>query len=98
MIRVIVYEPRKPGLVISVPNTAGTFQALVAGFFDVFFDPTTGAHVYFCDEGFSLGLDRNRRFGTNDVVGTAVLVKLDASGIPTELADDEVTRIRARYG
>lgn len=98
MIRVIVYKPGKPGRVVSVPNSVGMFQALVSGFFDVFRDPETGAYVYFCDEGFSLGLERNRRFGSSEVMGTAVLSRQDELGNAVGLDDEEVRRIIQRYG
>ena len=97
-VRVVVYEPGGPAHILDVPNTVGTFQSIIGGFFEDFYDAAAGAHVCCCVDGFSLGLERNRRFGRYDVVGTAVFAKRDEHGNTVSLDDDDVTRIVALYG
>ncbi|MEI9948258.1 MAG: DUF3846 domain-containing protein [Pseudomonadota bacterium] len=97
-IRVLVYEPGKPGRVLDVPNTIEALQELVDGFFEVLRDSRSGIQLYVNEEGAPRGLPPNRRFGAHDVVGTAVFTRHDERGDTARLSDDDVQAIRALYG
>ena len=96
-IRVMVYEPGKPGDLREVPNTLESLQAIVGGYIEQHHDSASGAYVYCDEDGEFKVLQPNRQFGAWKVAGTAFLCAV-RDNQEASLTDEQVTRIKALYG
>lgn len=75
-ITIIKIEPHKEPEVVTIKNDLQTFQSLVGGYIEgVSLSPT--AYIFINEEGKLLGLEPNRRFNRDILVGTILIVGAD---------------------
>lgn len=97
-LRVVVYEPAKPGEVRVIPDSVRSLQQIVGGFFECVCDQLSGLHLYINEDGLAQGLAPNRTFGIWEVVGTAVFTRHDEKGEAAGVTDEDIQMLRALYG
>lgn len=97
-LRVVVYEPGKPGEVRAILDSVKSIQEIVGGYFECVLDQLSGLHLYINEDGVRQGLPPNRMFGIWEVVGPAVFTQHDEEGEAAGLTDDDIDMLRVLYG
>lgn len=94
-ITIIKIEPHKEPEVITIPNTLQSFKGLVGGYIEgLGISPT--AHMFVNEEGKLEGLEPNRRFNNDILVGTILIVGVDGEDT-TSLTPEQIEEYMERF-
>lgn len=89
MIRVLKIEPHKEPQVIHIKNSLESLQKEVDGYLEiVVLSPT--AMMVFNEEGKIIGLEGNRRFNNDVIVGNIIIAGIDDNRDTCSLSDAEL--------
>lgn len=96
MIRVLKIEPHKEPQVIHIKNSLESLQKEVDGYLEiVVLSPT--AMMVFNEEGKIIGLEGNRRFNNDVIVGNIIIAGIDDNRDTCSLADAELKTYMERF-
>jgi hypothetical protein len=95
-IRVMVFEPGKPGEVRTIDGSLESFQGIVGGYIELLRDRKTGLSLYINEEGRLKDLPFNRIFGGYEVVGPAVFHRAKGEN-EASLTDEDIVALRRAY-
>ena len=96
MIRVLKIEPHKEPQVIHIKNSLESLQKEVDGYLDiVVLSPT--AMMVFNEEGKIIGLEGNRRFNNDVIVGNIIIAGIDDNRDTCSLSDAELKTYMERF-
>ena len=96
MIRVLKIEPHKEPQVIHIKNSLESLQKEVDGYLEiVVLSPT--AMMVFNEEGKIIGLEGNRRFNNDVIVGNIIIAGIDDNRDTCALADAELKTYMERF-
>lgn len=96
MIRVLKIEPHKEPQVIHIKNSLESLQKEVDGYLEiVVLSPT--AMMVFNEEGKIIGLEGNRRFNNDVIVGNIIIAGIDDNRDTCSLSDAELKTYMERF-
>lgn len=96
MIRVLKIEPHKEPQVIHIKNSLESLQKEVDGYLEiVVLSPT--AMMVFNEEGKIIGLEGNRRFNNDVIVGNIIITGIDDNRDTCSLSDAELKTYMERF-
>lgn len=96
MIRVLKIEPHKEPQVIHIKNSLESLQKEVDGYLEiVVLSPT--AMMVFNEEGKIIGLEGNRRFNNDVIVGNIIIAGIDDNRDTCSLSDVELKTYMERF-
>lgn len=96
MIRVLKIEPHKEPQVIHIKNSLESLQKEVDGYLEiVVLSPT--AMMVFNEEGKIIGLEGNRRFNNDVIVGNIIIAGIDDNRDTCSLANAELKTYMERF-
>lgn len=96
MIRVLKIEPHKEPQVIHIKNSLESLQKEVDGYLEiVVISPT--AMMVFNEEGKIIGLEGNRRFNNDVIVGNIIIAGIDDNRDTCSLSDAELKTYMERF-
>lgn len=96
MIRVLKIEPHKEPQVIHIKNSLESLQKEVDGYLEiVVLSPT--AMMIFNEEGKIIGLEGNRRFNNDVIVGNIIIAGIDDNRDTCSLSDAELKTYMERF-
>lgn len=96
MIRVLKIEPHKEPQVIHIKNSLESLQKEVNGYLEiVVLSPT--AMMVFNEEGKIIGLEGNRRFNNDVIVGNIIIAGIDDNRDTCSLSDAELKTYMERF-
>ena len=96
MIRVLKIEPHKEPQVIHIKNSLESLQKEVDGYLEiVVLSPTT--MMVFNEEGKIIGLEGNRRFNNDVIVGNIIIAGIDDNRDTCSLSDAELKTYMERF-
>ena len=96
MIRVLKIEPHKEPQVIHIKNSLESLQKEVDGYLEiVVLSPT--AMMVFNEEGKIIGLEGNRRFNNDVIVGNIIIAGIDDNRDTCSLSDAELKNYMERF-
>ena len=96
MIRVLKIEPHKEPQVIHIKNSLESLQKEVDGYLEiVVLSPT--AIMVFNEEGKIIGLEGNRRFNNDVIVGNIIIAGIDDNRDTCSLSDAELKTYMERF-
>ena len=96
MIRVLKIEPHKEPQVIHIKNSLESLQKEVDGYLEiVVLSPT--AMMVFNEEGKIIGLEGNRRFNNDVIVGNIIIAGIDDNRHTCPLSDAELKTYMERF-
>ena len=94
-ITILKIEPHKEPEVITIPNTLESLQGLVGGYLEgLGLSPTV--HMLLNEEGKLEGLEPNRRFNNDILVGTILIVGRDGEEL-TSLTAEQIQEYTNRF-
>ena len=95
-IRVLKIEPHKEPQVIHIKNSLESLQKEVNGYLEiVVLSPT--AMMVFNEEGKIIGLEGNRRFNNDVIVGNIIIAGIDDNRDTCSLSDAELKTYMERF-
>ena len=96
MIRVLKIEPHKEPQMIHIKNSLESLQKEVDGYLEiVVLSPT--AMMIFNEEGKIIGLEGNRRFNNDVIVGNIIIAGIDDNRDTCSLSDAELKTYMERF-
>ena len=96
MIRVLKIEPHKEPQVIHIKNSLESLQKEVDGYLEiVVLSPTV--MMVFNEEGKIIGLEGNRRFNNDVIVGNIIIAGIDDNRDTCSLSDVELKTYMERF-
>lgn len=96
MIRVLKIAPHKEPQVIHIKNSLESLQKEVDGYLEiVVLSPT--AMMVFNEEGKIIGLEGNRRFNNDVIVGNIIIAGIDDNRDTCSLSDAELKTYMERF-
>lgn len=96
MIRVLKIEPHKEPQVIHIKNSLESLQKEVDGYLEiVVLSPT--AMMVFNEEGKIIGLEGNRRFNNDVIVGNIIIAGIDDNRDTCSLSNAELKTYMERF-
>lgn len=96
IIRVLKVEPQKPPEVVNLENTLPAMQKAVGGLIEII-EIESNVCILCNEEGKLIGLEPNRRFGNDILVGTFYITGADEKGNLTSLSDQQLQKYAARF-
>ena len=96
MIRVLKIEPHKEPQVIHIKNSLESLQKEVDGYLEIVVLSTT-AMMVFNEEGKIIGLEGNRRFNNDVIVGNIIIAGIDDNRDTCSLSDAELKTYMERF-
>ena len=96
MIRVLKIEPHKEPQVIHIKNSLESLQKEVDGYLEIVVLSPTAMMVY-NEEGKIIGLEGNRRFNNDVIVGNIIIAGIDDNRDTCSLSDAELKTYMERF-
>ena len=96
MIRVLKIEPHKEPQVIHIKNSLESLQKEVDGYLEIVVHSPT-AMMVFNEEGKIIGLEGNRRFNNDEIVGNIIIAGIDDNRDTCSLSDVELKTYMERF-
>ena len=96
MIRVLKIEPHKEPQVMHIKNSLESVQKEVNGYLEIVVLSTT-AMMVFNEEGKIIGLEGNRRFNNDVIVGNIIIAGIDDNRDTCSLSDAELKTYMERF-
>lgn len=91
-IRVVKIEPNKHPEDTFIPSSLEGLQEAVGGFIEIVPLCNNDCHILCNEEGKIIGLEPNRFFGEDVIVGNMCIIKIDEEGDIISLSDEDVKK------
>lgn len=89
LVKIAIKEPNKPWAVREVVDVLESYQKIVSGYIECFWNKDRLS--FFCNEdGKFMDLKFNFRFGHDFIMGTAFMARVDRFGEFTDLTKDDI--------
>ena len=97
-IRVLKVEPNKPPEEVTLKNDLADLQNAVGGLIEFLsLDSSKGIDLMCNEEGKLMGLEPNRRVGSDVIVGTFYILRCNRNGESCSLNDEDIAKYKKRF-
>lgn len=98
IIRVLKIEPKKPPVEAELKNELSSLQEAVGGLIEFLpLDSSKGIELMCNEEGKLIGLEPNRRVGSDVIVGTFYVLKCNYEGECCSLTEADIDEYKKRF-
>ena len=98
IIRVLKIEPKKPPVEAELKNELSSLQEAVGGLIEFLpLASSKGIELMCNEEGKLIGLEPNRRVGSDVIVGTFYVLKCNYEGECCSLAEEDIAEYKKRF-